>query len=315
MSTTLKLRGGSTAEHSTFTGEAREVTVDTQKNTVVIHDGTTAGGHPVANQADITSAKARANHTGTQPHTTITGLGTAATSNVTTSATDTTVGRLLKVGDFGLGSGVSINADLNDVRGNGLYYVSDSATNKPSTIGGMVVISGTVGASNLKSQLFFRRDNAQVFFRILDASSIWQPWREIYHQGSILGTVSQSSGTPTGAIIQRGSNANGEFVRYADGTQICFRTGSNIATNTNTHTIQGLTIYRVTIDWTYPVEFAVAPAICVDTSQNFADAFSTTNHQKATQSTTNVSIHFNSLTSFSSFGLISPKTVAIGRWF
>jgi len=44
---------------------------------------------------------------------------------------------------------------------------------------------------------------------------------EIYGQGNILGTVSESSGVPTGAIIERGSNANGEYVKYADGTLIC----------------------------------------------------------------------------------------------
>lgn len=44
-----------------------------------------------------------------------------------------------------------------------------------------------------------------------------------YHRGNILGTVSQSGGTPTGAIIERGSNANGEYIRWADGTQICYR--------------------------------------------------------------------------------------------
>jgi hypothetical protein len=46
---------------------------------------------------------------------------------------------------------------------------------------------------------------------------------QAFRRGNILGTVSQSGGVPTGAIIQRGSNANGEFVRYADGTQICWR--------------------------------------------------------------------------------------------
>jgi len=44
---------------------------------------------------------------------------------------------------------------------------------------------------------------------------------EAYQKNNILGTVSESSGTPTGAIIERGSNANGEFVKYADGTLIC----------------------------------------------------------------------------------------------
>lgn len=42
-----------------------------------------------------------------------------------------------------------------------------------------------------------------------------------FRRGNILGTVSQSGGVPTGAIIERGSNANGEYVRFADGTQIC----------------------------------------------------------------------------------------------
>ena len=37
----------------------------------------------------------------------------------------------------------------------------------------------------------------------------------------ILGTVSQSGGVPTGAVIERGSNANGEYVKFADGTMIC----------------------------------------------------------------------------------------------
>ena len=47
MSTQLKLRRGTTAQHSTFTGAEGEVTVDTDKDTLVVHDGTTAGGKPV----------------------------------------------------------------------------------------------------------------------------------------------------------------------------------------------------------------------------------------------------------------------------
>lgn|GEM_PF-1262624 len=54
----------------------------------------------------------------------------------------------------------------------------------------------------------------------------------VFHTGNILGTVSQSGGVPTGAIIERGSNANGEYVRYADGTQICWsRRVRNATTN------------------------------------------------------------------------------------
>lgn len=44
---------------------------------------------------------------------------------------------------------------------------------------------------------------------------------EFYRRGNILGTVSQSGGVPTGAIIERGSNANGVYWRFAGGLQVC----------------------------------------------------------------------------------------------
>jgi hypothetical protein len=47
MATSLKLRRGTTAQHASFTGSAAEVTVDTDKNTVVVHNGSTAGGFPL----------------------------------------------------------------------------------------------------------------------------------------------------------------------------------------------------------------------------------------------------------------------------
>jgi hypothetical protein len=43
----LQLRGGTTVQHSTFTGASKEVTVDTTKKTAVVHDGATAGGNPL----------------------------------------------------------------------------------------------------------------------------------------------------------------------------------------------------------------------------------------------------------------------------
>ena len=48
---------------------------------------------------------------------------------------------------------------------------------------------------------------------------------ELYEKSSKLGTAALADvlGTMTsGAIIERGSNANGEFTRWADGTQICW---------------------------------------------------------------------------------------------
>ena len=45
---------------------------------------------------------------------------------------------------------------------------------------------------------------------------------DLYKKRNIIGAVSQSGGVPTGALIERGSNANGEYTKYADGTLICW---------------------------------------------------------------------------------------------
>lgn len=51
----IQLRRGTTAQHSTFTGLLGEVTVDTDKDTIVVHDGVTAGGYPLAKASDVST--------------------------------------------------------------------------------------------------------------------------------------------------------------------------------------------------------------------------------------------------------------------
>ena len=77
MAKAIQLRRGSTAEHSSFTGLVGEATVDTDKDTLVIHDGSTAGGHALAkagSNSDITSLSAL---------TSVTITGTAYSSTIT----------------------------------------------------------------------------------------------------------------------------------------------------------------------------------------------------------------------------------------
>ena len=50
----IQLRRGTTAQHASFTGLVGEVTVDTDKDTLVVHDGVTAGGYPLAKSTDTT---------------------------------------------------------------------------------------------------------------------------------------------------------------------------------------------------------------------------------------------------------------------
>lgn len=48
-------RRGTTAEHDTFAGRVGEVTVDTDKNSVVVHDNSTLGGFSMALESDVCS--------------------------------------------------------------------------------------------------------------------------------------------------------------------------------------------------------------------------------------------------------------------
>ena len=58
MAKLLKLRRGTTTQHGSFTGAEGEVTIDTTKDTAVVHCGSVAGGHPLAkeNLANVSSS-------------------------------------------------------------------------------------------------------------------------------------------------------------------------------------------------------------------------------------------------------------------
>ena len=55
MAKQVTFRRGTTAQHAGFTGANGEVTVDTVKHVVVVHDGATPGGWPVANATAVTA--------------------------------------------------------------------------------------------------------------------------------------------------------------------------------------------------------------------------------------------------------------------
>ena len=74
----------------------------------------------------------------------------------------------------------------------------------------------------------------------------------VFGPGNLLGPVSEAAGVPTGSVIERGSNADGSYVRFADGTQVC--TSPPIATAI-TDAIGGL--HRSpALEWTFPAAFA-----------------------------------------------------------
>ena len=154
-----------------------------------------------------------------------------------TSATDTTAGALMAVGAFGVGSHAPqiTVSDLNSLVVVGRWRDDGYADvlNRPAGFYyGEIVVGGYM--AGFETQTYTSANGRRAFRTRTDW--VWGAWREQYHTGNLLGTVSQSGGVPTGSIIERGSNANGEYVRFADGTQICTNSNNAIATNPATFT-------------------------------------------------------------------------------
>ncbi len=123
---------------------------------------------------------------------------------------------------------------------------------------------------------------------------------------SLVGPVSQVAGVPTGALIERGATANGEFVRFADGTQICWRSGLNV---TNVGTAIGA-IFRNSTNptWTFPAPFIAPPVVHADTDS--ADAWA-----KVAAAPTATAAVLRAFSATQIVTVVTLRAMAIGRWF
>lgn len=91
-----------------------------------------------------------------------------------------------------------------------------------------------------------------------DATSTWTPWRPV--AAPLTGTVSHTGGVPTGAIIEQGTNTNGNYTRFADGTQIVYGGAADGVMTASVATgggFQSAALY----DRTFPVAFSAPPFV------------------------------------------------------
>jgi hypothetical protein len=80
---------------------------------------------------------------------------------------------------------------------------------------------------------------------VSSTGAVWTIESNFYKKTNVVGTVSQSLGVPTGEIIENGSNANGNYTRFADGAQICTQTAVGVGASA----------------WSFPAVFASAPIV------------------------------------------------------
>ena len=131
----------------------------------------------------------------------------------------------------------------------------------------------------------------------------------VYHEANILGTVSQTTGVPTGAIIEKGSNANGTYVKFADGTLICYVAKELLYVNTS----------DMSASWTFPSVFIDDLAYVGSTGTNIWTP-TIRSYKMITriysQTTTAASVAaFNIDANNVDGDKYTVKMLAIGRWF
>lgn len=108
-------------------------------------------------------------------------------------------------------------------------------------------------------------------------------------------------------LIERGSNANGEYTRWEDGTQECAYTDSTVVT---TSTAAGSIFHSLSVNYTFPAAFSAVPKVtaCAVRLSGVVGAF-----QPISTSTTQSG-------SLGAIGATNSATanhsyIALGRWY
>ncbi|PTX84337.1 phage tail protein [Enterobacter hormaechei] len=146
--------------------------------------------------------------------------GTAAAKDVTTSSTDTTSGRVLKVGDFGLGAIAGVNvSDANNINYNGFFNLSADGIHGPVANQVSELIHCQYN-QNTGRQIGWRaaRPDEPLRHRT-KMNGEWQGWSKLY----------DSNGPPTADAVDAVSASKGgtflKEVTFSEGVKIRNSTG------------------------------------------------------------------------------------------
>ena len=203
MATVVQFRGGDTSQNNAFRGASKELTVDTQKHVVVVHDGSNDGGHPLMAEDGTNSALA---------------LGSAGTPALKFTDTDTGIyspgpnqialstggtGRLFVDSSGNIGCGTSAPAAKLHVENGDVRLEKDSK-----------VTIGFKGHTSGSTALAFRDTNAAVDQMTIDSSG-----------NVMIGKTSASAKLDVNGNVQFGDG--GGFDMNINGTRHQFSLGGS----------------------------------------------------------------------------------------
>lgn len=120
------------------------------------------------------------------------------------------------------------NTNWNTITDPGEYFISGpTGANAPASFNTIVKVQNTSVGIRQEAVTF----GSTVTFSRYFASNAWSSWARSVDLSTVVGTVSFVDP----GIIERGSNANGEFVKYKDGTLICWRNDTTTVAMTSAY--------------------------------------------------------------------------------
>ena len=173
MATQLQLRRGTTSETGSFTGAVGEVTVDTTKDTLVVHDGSTAGGFEMA-KADGSNIEKLTKSGATKIATTSSGVDVTGTATMDALTVGGTSPRSGYIADFQGAGGNAVNIQTGDEASDISLSVGSLSTPDKFVItaGGSVTATGNVGIGVSPDSKMHLYDGA-LHIQQTDGSDTW----------------------------------------------------------------------------------------------------------------------------------------------
>ncbi|MEQ3653703.1 MAG: pyocin knob domain-containing protein [Glaciecola sp.] len=211
---------------------------------------------------------------------------------VTQSPTDATAGRLLKVGDFGVGGYITLSAvsldTIDQVTG---FYYCINCTDRPAAINGYMDVYVNSPGSFAK-QTYSAIGDSRTWIRTL-FSGTWSDWIPVATEDN-------------NALIEFGSNANGSFTKFPDGTLVCVfaDSGNSLSAGQN-----------ASYTWLFPSSFISTPTVTGSSSISFSVSFEQSSLVIDNSAGTNVNQSRYAIKNNSgSTQTIKANLTAIGRW-
>lgn len=246
--------------------------------------------------------------------------GPVTGSAVTAHPDDPTPGRLSQVGDFGIGlvgdnqpAALRIADASADLPSGFFSGPGSSGTNYPNSAARFFPFVNALhraGLGSFTQARLFLAGPGSVTIGTRENSAPWS-YARFYTEANVVGSVGQIAGLPTGAVIEQGSNANGHYVRFADGTQLCWTHVDQTAVGW-TSASGSLFVPASAYGWTFPALFAATPTVMPSVQGSVAGA------QGASVQMLSTSTAHIMPWSATPVGASTEKSIhllATGRWF